>query len=362
MITESLIKQIEDGRDGRCQGISMGLPKLEGIIDGVSRQTYTIIFGQSSSGKTSAAIYAYVYRPCMEHLEDDDFHVIYFSLEISAELLMAKLLSLYIFEHYHIDLSTKDILSRTKGSVLSEEHFAIVQECIPWLKKIERMITIFDGAQNAQTIYTTLVNELAKVGKFEQKGDRRTYIPKNKKRTTVVVIDHMNLLTHVAGRTIKQEIDLTSQELVQLRNMCGISPVAIMQANRDSMSMSRRDLLGSGDCRISDIRDSAGPSQDAEIVIGIYNPFRDKIATYRGYDIKQLQDSFRSFTILKNRYGESEVADCMCFYGKVGVFVEPPTPDKIYDYSKYQTPFWIFEDKEKEEDENKNDQTLNFTL
>lgn len=109
----------------------------------------------------------------------------------------------------------------------------------------------------------------------------------------------MNLLTHTMGRTIKQEIDLASQQLVGLRNMCGISPVAIMQANRDSMSMSRRDMLGSGDCRISDIRDSAGPSQDAEIVIGIYNPFRDKIANYRGYDIKQLQDVFRSITVLK---------------------------------------------------------------
>ena len=362
MVVDSLLAQIENGRAGHSQGISMGLPKLEGIIDGVTRQTYSIVFGQSSTGKTSLAIYAYVYRPCMEHLEDEDFHVIYYSLEISAELLMAKLLSIYIFEKYHVELSTKDILSRTKGGLLSDEYFHIVEECIPWLRRIESMITIFDGSLNAQTLYSTLVNELAKAGQFVEEEGRKKYIPNNPKQIVVVVIDHMNLLTHTMGRTIKQEIDLASQQLVGLRNMCGISPVAIMQANRDSMSMSRRDMLGSGDCRISDIRDSAGPSQDAEIVIGIYNPFRDKIANYRGYDIKQLQDVFRSITVLKNRYGESEVADCICFYGKIGIFVEPPTPDKIYDYSKFQSPLWTLEPKQDEENEDDKSKTLNFTL
>lgn len=51
MIVDSLLAQIENGRAGHSQGISMGLPKLEGIIDGVTRQTYSIVFGQSSTGK-----------------------------------------------------------------------------------------------------------------------------------------------------------------------------------------------------------------------------------------------------------------------------------------------------------------------
>ena len=65
MVVDSLRAQIENGRAGHSQGISMGLPKLEGIIDGVTRQTYSIVFSQSSTGKTSLAIYAYVYRQCM---------------------------------------------------------------------------------------------------------------------------------------------------------------------------------------------------------------------------------------------------------------------------------------------------------
>ena len=51
MVVDSLLAQIENGRAGHSQGISMGLPQLEGIIDGVTRQTYSIVFGQSSTGK-----------------------------------------------------------------------------------------------------------------------------------------------------------------------------------------------------------------------------------------------------------------------------------------------------------------------
>ena len=51
MIAESLLNVINAGRDGRNWGLSMGLPKLEGIIDGVTKSTYTLLFGPTSSGK-----------------------------------------------------------------------------------------------------------------------------------------------------------------------------------------------------------------------------------------------------------------------------------------------------------------------
>lgn len=191
----------------------------------------------------------------MEHLQDEDFHVIYYSLEISGELLMAKLLSIYIFEHYKIELSAKDILSRTKGAVLSDEYYNIIKECIPWLRRMEQMVTIYDGALNANTFYSTMINELKKVGKFVEEDGKKKYIPNNPERITAVVIDHLNLLTHAAGRTMKQEIDLLSTELVTLRNLCGISPIAIMQANRNSMAMDRR-AAGMGTLRLDDYRRS----------------------------------------------------------------------------------------------------------
>lgn len=98
MISEKLLYEIDRGRLGLNHGISMKLPKLESIIDGVTRETYTLILSNSGAGKTSFALYAYVYRPLMEHLDDDDFKVLYFSLEMGEVALYIKLLSIYIFE------------------------------------------------------------------------------------------------------------------------------------------------------------------------------------------------------------------------------------------------------------------------
>ena len=109
MISNKLLNEIDRGRLGLNHGIPMKLPKLESIIDGVTRETYTLILSNSGAGKTSFALYAYVYRPLMEHLNDDDFKVLYFSLEMGEVALYIKLLSIYIFETYPIILQ-KDII------------------------------------------------------------------------------------------------------------------------------------------------------------------------------------------------------------------------------------------------------------
>ena len=83
-ITESLLKEIDLGREGRSQGYDMGLPKLESVVDGVTKSTMTIIASGTGQGKSSFVLYAYVYRPLMEHLNDDNFFVTYPDLEIDA--------------------------------------------------------------------------------------------------------------------------------------------------------------------------------------------------------------------------------------------------------------------------------------
>lgn len=50
MITESLLESIDRGRAGKSQGFSMGLEKLEQIIDGVCKGVYTLIGAESGVG------------------------------------------------------------------------------------------------------------------------------------------------------------------------------------------------------------------------------------------------------------------------------------------------------------------------
>lgn len=50
-ITEALLKEVDSGREGKAQGYSMGLPKTESIIDGVTKRTMTVLASGTGQGK-----------------------------------------------------------------------------------------------------------------------------------------------------------------------------------------------------------------------------------------------------------------------------------------------------------------------
>lgn len=360
MICNSILNQVTLGREGNNWGYSMGLKKLEGIIDGVTQSTYTLIFSTSGTGKTSLALYSYIYKPIMEHLDDGKFKVIYFSLEMSAEKLLLKLLSIYIFETYHIELSVKEILSRKKGYILSDENFKIVKECMPWLHKVEKIITIYDKSLNAKSLYSHLMKDLQRTGTFSETESRKIYTPDDPDVITIVAIDHLSLVRPSEGRSKKEEMDLISSYLVTLRNMCGISPLVIMQTNRESAGMDRRKA-GLNNLRLTDIKDSGSPSEDAEVVLAIFYPFREKLCTYNNYNIEKLRDKFRAITVLKSRYGETDIEIGCAFYGACGAWKELPKGDEAKDYDRYNSSDYYFEDEdaEKEQEEVNN---FNFLM
>lgn len=259
MITESLLSKIKRGRDGKNHGFEIGMPKLESIIDGVTQSTYTLIYSGTGSGKTSFALYAYIYYPLKHHLEDGNYRASIFSLEMEADILYAKILSLYLYDTYKIDLSIKEILSRKKDYILPDDIYDKVLEGIKWLKKVEQVVTIYDNTCNADYIYKCIMEELKSRGTFEKIENRRTvYTPNNPDLIHIVMIDHMSLLRPSNGRSTKGEIDLASSYLVTLRNIGKISPLVVMQINREASSMDRRKA-NLNNLTLTDIKDSGNP-------------------------------------------------------------------------------------------------------
>ena len=356
-ITESLLQEIDLGREGRAQGYTMGLPKLESIVDGVTRRTMTVLASGTGQGKSSFILYAYVYRPLMEHLDDDNFFVSYFSLEMPATIIFGKLLSTYIFEKYHKQLTIKELLSRKRNYRLSDENYHIVQDGLEWLKKVEKKIHIYDKSLNADKLYAILMQKLEQFGDFEETENRKIYKPHNPDLLYEVVLDHVGLLKPSNGRNKKGEIDTTIAYLITLRNMCGLSPTIIQQINREQSNIERFKAGRTG-IQLSDLKETSDTTDAAEVVIALYGPNRDKLNTYRGYDIKKLGDHIRMIQILKSRFGESDIEIAVNFHGGINLWKELPLPSDIYDYDKYVTPDYIIC---KDEDENK-EETNTFKL
>lgn len=337
MVIDNLLNLIDAGRRGENHAIPMGFPKLEQYIDGISQETYYLVAGGTGSGKTSFVLYSTIYRPLMENLDNPDFHIIYISLEMTAEQLMGKLMTLYLYETYGIELSFKELLSRGKDQILSDEYYELVKQASDVMKKIEEHIIISEEFLTPEGIMKFVLKILKRFGTFEN----NTFTLFRPKHIIEVVVDHLGC---VKGSDKKKTMDDTSTVLRELRNRCKISPIAVMQVNRGASNVERRKL-NFQELQLDDLKGSGNPAEDANIVIALFFPFREKMTTYRKYDIKQIGENFRSAVVLKNRFGSADIAVGLGFYGKTGLFKELPVASKITDYSKYCTPNWTIEDE-----------------
>ena len=94
MIVESLFSSINRGREGLNAGLSTGLSKLDGLVYGIQRRWMEVVAGDSGSGKSSFVLYTKIYQPFQQHYNNREVevHFLLFSFEMSAEVLLAKLL------------------------------------------------------------------------------------------------------------------------------------------------------------------------------------------------------------------------------------------------------------------------------
>lgn len=338
----SLFSLIERGRDGKNKGLAMGLPIFEGIVDGVQRATYTCLAGGTGSGKTTFALYAYVYRVLVDNmalgLDARRIKIIYYSLEMSAEILLAKLLSLHIYEEYGREVSYKQIIS--KQEVVDDELYELIVGCQGWLTEICEDLIIYDKALSAEGLYANLRVFSEENGSWVEDDHSEVYTSKDPEELVEIIIDHMGLLRKSKGRTKKEEMDTASQMLIGFRNKCGYSPLALFQLNRQSSSMDRRNA-NFQEIQLDDIKDTSGPSEDAEIVIAIFNPHREKLANYKGYNISTLKDKFRALQILKHRLGEADKSVAVNFFGSIGYWRELPPAETMRRMSDRQMESYL---------------------
>ena len=94
---------------------------------------------------------------------------------------------------------------------------------------------------------------------------------------------------------------------------------------------------------------------------GVSKKLREKLNSYRGYDIKTLGSHFRSIILLKNRYGDGDISIGCSFFGNCNLWHELPRADEINDYEKYITTD-IYNPKMKVKEEKIEDIKINITL
>lgn len=369
-----LFQKIEKGREGKNIGLKTGIPKMDEFTGGI-QPLYTLIFGTSGSGKSAYALYAYMFRPLMDYPEKN-IKICYFSLELSAEILLAKLLCLYIFEKFGKIIPFTKLMSWSH--ILDDEDYNYVLQARQWLETINSKLVIYDTALTANSFYSKVKHLLEENGTFYPSEDsRRTLYKKNDPDQIIMfVVDHLNLTTAINGRSKKEEIDLISKEAVTIRNQCSVPFFMLMQENRNSASMDRRKAELT-ECSSEDIQDTSAPYQDCEVCIGIYNPLKFKLKTHKKFPIiiddpnsdwEGLRDRYRSLQLIKNRQGQSEKAVPVNFFGEIGYWNQFPKADEVKDFKKYLSLHTALNEEQEDEGfstedtEEKNDKPLTFSF
>lgn len=350
---EELFKAIDAGRKGKNIGFSTGIPKLDTYIGGIQKKCYYLIFSDSGGGKTSITLYM-LYR-CLVDDPTRKIIIHYFSLEMSANKLLAKLLGLYIYENFGVIIPYSKLMSWKEP--LSDEDYEYILKGKKWLEEISSKFIIYDKSLNRNTFYRAMMNLLEENGDFieSEDGKRKIYKPNDPDLMILGVVDHLALCSPLTGETKKSEMDAISAYAVNLREKCGVSWFILQQANRGSTDMDRRKAELYEPSR-QDLKDTECSYNDADTCIGLFNPVKMKLKTTHGYTIINdspnapfigMRDRYRGLCLIKNREGDPDRYISMNFFGEIGYWKQLPKADEISDY----TPYLHLTTNEEKEDE-----------
>ena len=243
------------------RGIPTGIKELDDAITGLNRTDFILLGARPGMGKTSFAL-----NIARHAAVKADKRVAFFSLEMSKEQLVSRL------------LSTEALVEGTKLRTgrLSEDE---------WV----RLIEAGDVLSKAQLYFDD--NPAVTVPEIKAKLRRLRDVD-------LVVIDYLQLMT--ASMRIENRVQEVSQITRNLKIMAkelNIPVLVLSQLARDSEKRTNHRPV------LSDLRDSGSIEQDADIVLFLYRDdyYQDTEPQDDGTDKNQSE-----CIIAKNRHGETK--------------------------------------------------------
>lgn len=216
-------------------GVPTGFTLLDRILGGLQKSDLLILAARPGMGKSSLAL-----SIALNAARRNNARVAYFSLEMSNEQLVQRLLSMETAIDSH----------RLRMGDINEEEWPILLEAANMLAAAPIFVDDTPGVT---------VNDL-------RTKARRLYAENG---LDLLIIDYMQLMTGTAGSSGRsenrqQEISYISRSLKSLARELNVPVIALSQLSRAVEARSdKRPML-------SDLRESGSIEQDADVVLFIY--------------------------------------------------------------------------------------------
>lgn len=299
---------------GLNNSIPWGFPKLERILPGIEREKFYCITANTSVGKSKLAKYMFLIAPFEFHRKTGEpINIIYYSLEESKEYLMMNVVAYYLYHLYGMRKEPKDLLSLQ--SPLDDLVINKINQMEDLLKLFEQKVMIIDELREPTEIFHHALH----------------HIKKEVDCFNIIILDHLSLLDPEKGcPTVRDSmIRFTSKYGIILRNKhkCTICAVQQQAADQESFDRLKENKL---EPSLNGLADAKVCGRDYNIVFGLFAPIRHELGMYRGFNIKELEDSYRALFVLKNREGPANIVDHLLFDGAVNDFREMEAPKPKY--------------------------------
>ena len=214
-------------------GLKSGFHDLDSIIQGFQKSDLIIIAGRPSMGKTALSL-----NIATNAIQNSKLPVLFFSLEMSKEQIMYRLLS----------METNINQIRLRNGKLSQNDWVKVNRMIHILSKLPLFIddTSDLSIQTIRSKIKTLIFEQNQIG--------------------LIVIDYLQLMqtSKLKSENRAQELSQITRSLKIIAREFNVPIIALSQLSRNVENrVEKRPVL-------SDLRESGSIEQDADLVIMLY--------------------------------------------------------------------------------------------
>ena len=346
--------------NGEVNCIPSPFKRFKDDFAGLEQSQYVCITSFTKGGKSQLCSYTFIYQTIMFSYFTKatvDFKIIYFPLEETKERILQRFMSwlLFNFTKGNIRVSPKDLRSTVNPvdeNVLDRLNQFDIQDILQYFE--DHVIFPSESpnptgiykyckqyAEEHGTVHKKIIKIKDELGQPQEKEVFESYEQDNPNEYRLIIIDTINLIDTERGMTLKQSMDKMSEYLAKyLRNRYHYTPIVIQQQAFESEG-NEAFKLGRVRPSVAGLGDSKYISRDADIVLGLFSPFRFGITEYLGYDITILKDKIRFLEVVVNRNGEMGGILPLFFDGAVCDFKELPKPDdkteiqKIYNYCRH---------------------------
>ena len=341
---ERVIETLKEKRNrilsGNINCIPYDLPRFSSLLPGIEHGKYIIVTANQKVGKSQITDWLYMYTPLWYAYNNRDkcrLKIFYFTFEMSVEekYNQAICYMLYKLSNGTIHIAPIDLRSTNANKPLPEAILNILDtpEYKSLLEFFEESVTFIDSVRHPTGINIFLEEYAKNNGIIHKKRvsykDKEVfdyYEKSDPNEYRIVIFDHLSLLSPEKGMSLRENIGiLSSVHFVKLRNYYKYTIVAVQQQAQAQESIDNYKL-NKLKPSVDGLAENKTTARDADIVLGLYTPFRYGIREYEGYEIVKFRDFIRFLEIIAGREGGGGNICPLYFDGAVNYFKELPLP------------------------------------